>query len=160
MSKSKNPLKSVLDQTERTVAIHGHAVIGIAADAKAKPPTPGFAYTVGLETTYGQPELIIFGLPYDVAHGVLNDIAARIKNDGFAPKDGDSDDQTLRGNRVFFRAVPASVIGKHLRIAHVLREDVSALQIIWPDPFGKFPWEDGADLRYAYAQPLLYETKH
>ena len=159
MSKQKDALQRVLDQTKQTIAMFGHAVIGIAADSKSKPPKPGFAYTVGLEATYRHPELIVFGLPYEVAQQVLNDLAARIKDDGFAPRDGDSDDKTIRGHRVFFRAVPSALSQKHLRVANVLANNVSALQIIWPDPFGKFPWEEGADERFALAQPLLYEQK-
>lgn len=33
---------------------------------------PGWAYTVGLSQTFEHPELILFGLPLDVAHVLLN----------------------------------------------------------------------------------------
>jgi hypothetical protein len=160
LSKKKDEMQRVLDQTRRAISEHGHAVIGIEADVKSKPPTPGFAYTVGLESSYERPEMIVFGLPYEVAHGVLNDLAARIKQEGFSPSDGSTDEKTLRGQRVIFREVRRSLVRKHLKIAEVLEDDVRALQMIWPDPFGKFPWEPEFDQRYSFAQPLLYEKLH
>ncbi|BBU33385.1 hypothetical protein BTHE68_71190 (plasmid) [Burkholderia sp. THE68] len=160
MSKRKDEIRGVLEQTKQAISAHGHAVIGVTAEPKAKPPTPGFAYTIGLEETYGHPELIVFGLPYEVAHGVLNDLAARIKGKTLALQDGDRDDRTLQGHRVVFRNVRAAFVRKYLRIAHVLSEDTRALQVVWPDPFGKFPWEDDFDSRYAVAQPSLYESLH
>lgn len=160
MSKKIDALQATLDESKRAIATHGHAVIGITADTKSKRPTPGFAYTVGLEETYGHPELIVFGLPYEVAHGVLNDLAARIKQDSLALNDNDSDDRTLRGQRVFFRTVRSELVGKYLRIAYVLSDSTRAVQVVWPDPFGKFPWEDGFEDRYTFAQPSLYDSVH
>jgi hypothetical protein len=157
---TKDEMKRVLEQAKQAISAHGHAVIGITSEPKAKPPTPGFAYTVGLHETYGHPELIVFGLPYEVAHGVLNDLAARIKNDNLTLQDGDGDDGAVKGHRVIFRKVRAAFVRKYLRVAHVLSEDTRALQVVWPDPFGKFPWEEDFDDRYTVAQPSLYESLH
>ena len=39
---------------------------------------PTFVYTVGLEHSYGHPELIIFGLAPATAHGILSKIVQRL----------------------------------------------------------------------------------
>ena len=37
--------------------------------------SPSFAYSIGLYKTYNHPEIICFGLPNDLGHGIINDIA-------------------------------------------------------------------------------------
>lgn len=43
---------------------------------------PAFVYTVGLEQSFGRPELIIFGLAPATAHGILAKIVQRSSVDG------------------------------------------------------------------------------
>ncbi|MDO1558026.1 DUF4262 domain-containing protein [Brevundimonas sp. 2R-24] len=47
---------------------------------------PRFSYSIGFTKSLGQPEFIIFGLPADVAHGVLWNVFRALK-DGRSPED-------------------------------------------------------------------------
>src|ERR1700733_4220828 len=40
---------------------------------------PSFAYSIGLTQTYSHPEIICFGLPNNLGHSIINDIAEIIK---------------------------------------------------------------------------------
>ena len=155
-------IKRLLDQTIERIKKNGWTGIGIGADTESTPPFPSYTYSVGLTSTYEHPELVIFGVPFEIAMGILGDAAKRVRDGTLVCTDGGSDDRLVQGFPVVFRTVPADAIREHLRIADVLEHDapLSALQIIWPDPNGKFPWENGADPHYALMQPLLFQTTH
>ena len=59
-----------------------------------KDGTPGWAFTVGLMKTFGHPEVVVFGLDQEVAHLVLNDVSARVR-DGLKIVDGTRADELL-----------------------------------------------------------------
>ena len=50
-------------------------VLNIMGWAEAEPQ---FSYTVGLFATFGNPEVVIFGLANDVAMAILNDIGSDV----------------------------------------------------------------------------------
>lgn len=135
---------------------YGHMVMAVFPDTESDPPMPGFSYTAGLVTTYSHPEVIVFGLPPEVAHQLLNAVAARIKNGELRIEDGMRDDKTLIGMSVVFRAVPPEQVRGHLNMARALQDDVRAFQMIWPDAAGRFAWDSGFDEKYRDAQPLLF----
>ena len=41
--------------------------------------SPSFAYSIGFYKTYQHPEIICFGLPNDLGHVIINDVAELIK---------------------------------------------------------------------------------
>lgn len=111
---------------------------------------PPFAYTVGL---FGMdhPELVIFGLPPDLAVVVLNDLGERIR----------AGETLLPGQIITFGEWPHRIIpeavpnpGDIVFAANDFyrRPDefsVPVLQLSYDDPAGSFPWEDG------YAAPEM-----
>ncbi|HPG04863.1 MAG: DUF4262 domain-containing protein [Rhodoblastus sp.] len=113
-------------------------VVFVGADKQTTPPTPGFSYTVGL-TEHGLPELVIAALPPDVAHGTLNQIGALMRKNG-PFKNGDISYEVLQGN---FRVAFVDLPGGALPIANARygADDYHALQVFWPDPNGRLPWE-------------------
>jgi hypothetical protein len=42
---------------------------------------PRFSYSIGVEKTSGQPEIIVTGLKQELAHWIINEYNNRIKND-------------------------------------------------------------------------------
>ena len=53
------------------VEANGWAVEPVPARPDLEPPIPGYAYTVGLETLYGFPEVVVFGLTPVAARGLV-----------------------------------------------------------------------------------------
>jgi hypothetical protein len=64
-----------LHRQEHIIESVGWAVIHVLPTDED--PGPPFAYTVGL-TAHDHPELLIAGLPSQIAHSLLNDIAGRV----------------------------------------------------------------------------------
>lgn len=61
---------------------------------------------------------------------------------------------------VFKRVLPEET-ATHLRIAcSRAGKPVPALQLVWADPAGLFPWREGFDLRFRPMQPIIYEHLH
>ncbi|MGV8847815.1 DUF4262 domain-containing protein [Tessaracoccus sp.] len=118
---------------------HGWAIQGVFP---TKPGDgAGFAYTVGL-SGLPAPELIIVGLPPEVAQGILNDIAATVR-DGKRWRAGDrSKDFVVGGLELAF--IDVDDTSEHLGVAnrtYPQAAPVPALQVVWPDTHGRFPWE-------------------
>src|SRR4051794_22533027 len=78
-----------LRRQEEIIDTVGWAVMHVLPTADDPDTTP-FAYTVGL-TAHDYPELLIAGLPPEVAHGLLNYLAGRVY---------DKAERLARGQRV------------------------------------------------------------
>lgn len=115
-----------------------------------------FSYTIGLYSTYGQPEFIIFGLPVETAHGILSlvaDAAASGK-----PIDISQSNSTLvKHYEVVFVPVPRDQFPEYLGSAIWWEqgEDFPAVQIVWPAKNGLFPWHPDASQSFKMSQPVL-----
>jgi hypothetical protein len=118
---------------------------------------PAFAYTVGLHETFRHPESIIFGLPLQSMHAILNNCGELIRG-GSRFEAGAASPEVLEGYQVRFRAVTAAesydeYLGYGCR--HYGSRDFPVLQCVWPDTSHKFPGETGAASFLAEAEPLL-----
>ncbi|MEU7171490.1 MULTISPECIES: DUF4262 domain-containing protein [Micromonospora] len=113
-----------------------------------------FAYTVGL-TAHGCPELLIAGLDPAIAHHLLNDLAARVYDRAERFSHGQRVGDLIDGyDAAIIDGFPAGHLHLGAAIARYGPQQVRVQQIVWPDPAGRFPWEDG----YAYpstVQPLI-----
>ena len=85
---------AVLADTQARIAAHGWTVVGVFGTAEE--PGPSFAYTVGLSAKE-LPELAIYGLPAQVAHSVLNELARRMVAAGAGLVTGDVIEGVLVG---------------------------------------------------------------
>jgi hypothetical protein len=119
---------------------------------------PPWAYTVGFVHTYGQPEVCVFGLPPDLAPTLLWDIARALAAEfrfelhtiyedllprlpfacSFSEVHPDWNDVLLLAAVEFYEGV-----------------DFPAIQCIWPDSAGRFPWDEDAEDAFLELQPYL-----
>lgn len=135
-----------LDELRALIAEHGWAVRHVVGPD----PAQCLSYTVGL-TAYLHPEVVMTGLPHEVAHTFLN-IAGRIvarEHGHFAPGE---ETTALADGRAF--PVIAVTDTSGLTAVESLYGDVRAVQVVWADSRGNLPWEPG----YANppgSQPLL-----
>jgi hypothetical protein len=119
---------------------------------------PGYAYTAGLQHTYGHPELIVFGLGEEVAGDLLEALVEAIAG-GARFAAGQRCDGFLRGYPIGFRAVHPSRFERFLPAAvwAFPDGDRTALQVVWPDQQGRMPWDAGVREVFRACQPLLGE---
>jgi Domain of unknown function (DUF4262) len=87
---------SVLRRREQ----HGWFVNRIAEDASG----PGFGYSFGLYEEFGHPEIIIFGLPEETMHQLINDVGKQVRS-GTKYSAGDRTSDLLKGYSCEFRSV-------------------------------------------------------
>lgn len=121
------------------------------------PAEHAFAYTIGLEHSFGHPELIILGLPQPVMKDVLNEVGGRIKAGArFSP--GDRLDDVLERYPVLLREVRSpDSFKEHVGYAlwFYAGRPFRLLQVVWPDKEGRFPGQPGAADSLRDLQPLL-----
>lgn len=117
---------------------------------------PSFAYSIGLWQKFGHPELICFGLDERMLHGIINEAAAIVK-EGNKIVTEVSYNEILKNFPVWFIAVDQRNIGDYFgrAIDHYRSAEFPALQLVWPDNTGKFPWEEEFDKNIFRNQPLL-----
>jgi hypothetical protein len=137
--------------------------VAVPVDAREGPPPRGaYAYTIGFTTTFGRPEVAIFGLQAVAARGLLGMIA----------------DQHAGGVELPVGAVFVGLLENDLPCALLpidldehgdLFPDAAALlgrtgepwellQFVWPDRNGRLPWDAEYDQRLRVAQPIVGST--
>ena len=127
------------------------------ADSETAPPA---TYTVGLGESFGNPELILIGLPPELARTVLTKMAEQIR-DGQAYVPGRRYSGILDKFDVLIGAVHATQAERRLPLAaawYATRPEpqpLRAIQIFFPDRAGHFPGDPASDLQAASIQPSL-----
>ncbi|WP_299038495.1 DUF4262 domain-containing protein [uncultured Pseudokineococcus sp.] len=103
---------------------------------------PPFAYTLGLTRQEGHPEVVVSGLPPDVACGVLHAVVEHVQA-GHRLTAGTEVDL---GHAVVWRVVRVRhpqrlVVAQEIYATPGHAGLVPALQVVWPDDVGRWPWE-------------------
>ena len=135
------------------VAAHGWTAVGVDDH------DPPFVYTVGLMYSARHPELIIVGLA-DQGYPLLMALISLIGAGQSFATPGKLED-ALDGVPLAVRAVHPTQHEKYLghAMAHCRHQGdigkLSAVQILWPDDNGKFPFDPECDPAAVEAQPLL-----
>jgi hypothetical protein len=111
-----------------------------------------FTYTVGLEHSFGHPEVVLLG-EWRHAHPFLNAVGDLVR-DGRRFQAHDTSDQVLEGFVVRFDPVADVCRAELLTWAHwaVGRRDFGALQLVLPDTSHRWPEDPGYN---GFAQPAL-----
>ena len=118
---------------------------------------PEWAFSTGLFYSYQHPEIVIFGLPLDTMHKIVNNIGDEVKKgDTFEPGKEYQNIFAKCGCR--FRAVESTHYKNYLGWAIWFYEEdpFPVLQCFWPDKEGKYPWEPGCAEAVISAQPSLF----
>ena len=138
-------------QTLADVDRFGWSVLKVSNDRG-----PDFAYSVGMYRTLGHPELLVFGLPLDDMHRLINDLGERVRA-GTRYVAGQVSDEFLEGYEVTFRTVPTIQYEGHLGCANWFYGGTGypALQLIYPDRAHRWPWDAGAEPAFRENQPVL-----
>lgn len=116
-----------------------------------------WAHTVGL-IDHGMPELMVTGLDRDTGVAVLRKATQDII-DRSGAVDGDVSDR-IADRSVMFRALPLERAGRYaMEAANRAPSQFHALQVVWPDGEGHFPWMPGCDPDVARAQAVIADLE-
>jgi hypothetical protein len=116
-----------------------------------------FAYSTGLFYRFGQPEIIMFGLPLDTMHRIINIIGEQMKKGIIFTPDQDYAD-VLERYSCQFRFVDKSHYKEHLGWSSWFYEgqEYPTLQCFWPDKNSYYPWQDECSSGVRELQPFLF----
>ena len=144
--------KELLDKTKSNIEKFGLQVIMVNSEGY----NPSFAYSIGLWKTYNHPEIICFGLRNDLVHAIINDVAEIIKH-GARIKIKEDYTNIFKDSKAIFLKVDERNIDDYFGVAleHYKGVKFEALQLLWTDRNGKFPWEEKFEEELIYKQPLL-----
>ena len=124
--------------------------------AMEDPPTPGYTYTIGFETSYDHPGVVIFGARPVVARGLSGMRAVHVDAGGVIP---DGMFVGLLDNDLPAAMLPVDMEEHAALFAGATRfhgrDDYRVCQFVWPDRNGKMPWDEGYDNRLRLAQPVI-----
>ena len=136
---------------------HGWHVLKVMEDNEG----PAFAYTVGLYHSFGHPELIVVGLPSDVGHAVLNVAGESIRR-GDRYSAGSQSEEFLEDRVCAFRTMPESQYRHYLGWNLWFHDGAAfpALQMVWTDREGRWPWETTVDPAVRERQPAIEDQGH
>lgn len=117
---------------------------------------PPFSYSIGISQTTGAPEIIIVGLDGNVAHSLINDYH-RMVAAGRRFEPHTSYDEFLEGYDVRFGPVSREHRETYMRSACWLHKgpDFKAVQMLWPNKAGLWPWDEDAPESFREWQPIL-----
>lgn len=120
---------------------------------------PAFAFSLGHFHMKNHPEIIVIGLPAEVAHQLLNIAVVKIVGAQEKIELYTKYTDFTEGLSVAFVPVDLEHYGEYLGYANwyygAMEKPFPAIQMVWPDREGKYPWESGYDKRYLSIQPIL-----
>lgn len=120
---------------------------------------PKFAYSIGIETTSHQPDLLVTGLDLDLAHWIINEYNRRLRSgETFVrnrPYDG-----FIEGFPVLFSPMRKEHYRDYLGwgLWFYRGDDFRLFQLIYPDTSGRWLWDQGISENYRWSLPLLAEA--
>lgn len=117
---------------------------------------PEFSYTVGLWHTHHHPEVLIVGLKEDLRHKLLNNLNFDIgRGERFI--DGLSSRDVLEGYTCYFQKLPQERFREYLGWNRWFYEgdEFPAVQMLWPNVDGVYPWDEMASEYLRRTQPVL-----
>ena len=145
------------EKIEWMIETNGWALEPVSPRADTEPPTPAYAYTIGLPALVGFPEIALFGLTPVASNGLITlvidalrggteiplgiELVGLLDNDlrcMFAVVDTDEAAGTFATLDAWYRGQPYEVV-----------------QLLYPDRNGSMPYEPGYDQRLRYAQPVI-----
>ena len=135
----------------------GWHAVGVNEEAEIPP----FVYSIGLFLNFGQPELVVVGLPHKIAHGLISNVVESFKA-GESVNTGIPYSEIASGFDVIFQEVAQANYRDYFGYAlwfyrSLLPDSFPVLQLIWPDRNGRFPSDPGFPEALRKLQVVLHE---
>lgn len=118
----------------------------------------GFSFSTGFFLDLNMPEIIVFDMDQNAAHQCLWNVH-RLFNSASKPVQTQRCSKILAKHDVVFLPVDKNQYSDYLGWSRWFYkgDNFECWQMVWPDPNGKFPWEEGFDESFAASQPDITE---
>ncbi|MCG8463819.1 MAG: DUF4262 domain-containing protein [Xanthomonadales bacterium] len=108
-----------------------------------------FSYTIGLEESYSHPEVIVFGLPHEVAHSILWQVVNEIKSGRVFELNKRQADILDDDLDVLFKPLINSAYDEYLGTAiDYYEKPFRTYVMFWPDNDNVLPTEPGCKIAF------------
>lgn len=149
------------------VLADGCHILGIVPDSDAPPGLPSYSFSIGFYLNLLHPEIVVSGLSNQLSASIMNDIFAYCE-EGRAITEGQSVSCSVDGKDVRFlaRTFPREKFPDFLGYANwfyrsllfrrkpSMNNEYPVIQLLWPDPEGKYPGQKGCRKSVEKAQLL------
>ena len=145
------------EKIEWMIETNGWALEPVAAHADTDPPSPAYAYSIGLPDFTGFPEVAVFGLTPAAANGLVGLVVEALGGGTEIPLGAELVGLLDNQLRCLFAPVDLAVHGGRFATATAwyAGRPFEVVQLLYPDRNGFMPYETGYDQRMRYAQPVL-----
>lgn len=135
----------------------GWALEAVSPSSETDPPTPSYAYTIGLPALVGFPEIAVFGLTPVAAKGLLGLVVDACRGGTEIPFGVELVGLLDNELRCLFAPIDLDEAGVlfDTAVAWYQGEPFSMVQLVYPDRNGWMPYESGFEERLRLAQPVI-----
>jgi hypothetical protein len=145
------------EKLEWMIETAGWALEPVAANTEHDPPTPAYAYSIGMPTAVGFPDVAVFGLTPVASIGLVTLVADACRGGTEIPLGVELVGLLDNELRCMFAPVGLEVWGPYFETATAWYggEPFEMVQMLYPDRNGFMPYEVGYEQRMRFAQPVI-----
>jgi hypothetical protein len=145
------------EKIEWMIETNGWALEPVTPRADTEPPTPAYAYTIGVPALVGFPEIAVFGLTPVASNGLITLVVDALRGGTEIPLAVELVGLLDNELRCMFAAVDTDqAAGTFTTLDAWYRgQPYDVVQLLYPDRNGFMPYEIGYDQRLRYAQPVI-----
>lgn len=146
-----------VDKIEWMIETTGWALEPVTADLETEPPTPGYAFSIGLRAAVDFPDVVVFGLTPVAANGLVTLVADACRGGTEIPIGVELVGLLDNDLRCLFAPVDLDRWGAYFATAFAWHrgEPFEIVQLLYPDRNGFMPYETGFEQRMTFAQPVI-----
>lgn len=135
----------------------GWALESVRPRSDTDPPTPSYAYTIGVPALVGFPELAVFGLTPAAAKGLIGLVVDACRGGTEIPLGVELVGLLDNELRCLFAPIDVDELGGLFptTVEWYGGAPFQIVQLLYPDRNGWMPYEDGFEHRLRYAQPIV-----
>jgi len=145
------------EKIEWMIETNGWALEPVTPRSDTVPPTPSYAYTIGVPALTGFPELAVFGLTPAAANGLLGLVVDALRGGTEIPFGVELIGLLDNDLRCMFAPIDLTEHGEAFATAGswYRGEPFAMVQMLYPDRNGFMPYEPGFEQRLRLAQPVI-----
>ncbi len=145
------------EKIEWMIETNGWALEPVEADPLTDPPTPAYAYSIGMPAAVGFPDVAVFGLTPVAANGLVTLVADACRGGTQIPLGVELVGLLDNELRCCFAPIDTA---EHAALfataaAWYRGEPFEIVQLLFPDRNGFLPYEAGYEQRMRFAQPIV-----
>lgn len=145
------------EKIEWMIETNGWALEPVTPRADTDPPTPAYAYTIGVPALVGFPEIAVFGLTPVASNGLITMVVDALRGGTEIPLQVELIGLLDNELRCMFAPVDTeAAAGAFATLDAWYRgQPYAVAQLLYPDRNGFMPYEVGYEQRLRYAQPVI-----